>query len=211
MALIGELTRDGGRHALQLYASGRGARARTRRRRTVSLLVAGVRTVAALAPIDERVDLYTGADEELAPRRRDARLDKTLKDHLAGLLIILERNLPAFGPRPTPGQRAMLGAVVPLCDEIAQGPAAENPYWRCIALSLKAECLLVLNLGADPEGEARRALIASVAAYAMIPEPRDHADDRQLFNRSLLDGDDPTQFVVTLGYLQKLVDEVNAA
>jgi hypothetical protein len=223
MTIIGEITRDGGRHALRMIISGRGRRGRRLRARAVNLLMAGVRTVAAAAPVDERLALYTGADAELTPRRRDASIDVVLKGRLSALLVLLERCIPAFAGSPNLLYRGMMETVIGLCEQISRGPAAENPYWRCIVDSLRAECLIMFYRGI-PEDNLPDLLVSRVlmiisdseAAYAMIPEPRDSANDRHLFNRAIVAFDWTTTdsalpHAATLGYIQRLIDEINAA
>lgn len=225
MTLMEEITRDSGRNALRVLARGRGMRARRRRELAVNLLVAGVRTVASQAPVGERHDLYASVNAELLPRQRDASLDVVLQQRLAGLFVLLERCLPAFADgNPSALHRGMMETAVALCEDICQGAAARNPYWRCIVGSLWAECLVLIYRGQPeqrlPERIRSRILTVvanSEAAYTDIPEPRDSATDRHLFNCGINGDVDFLEagFVpvgaATPRYIQQLVDEVSTA
>jgi hypothetical protein len=174
-----------------------------RRQLTVDRLALTITQVAASAPVAERVALLNGVEKVLEPQRRDASISKALQDKLVELVVLIERALPASGSRYG---RTFLTGAADLCQRIARTVAARNPYWRCIVLSLRAECLFALGLAED----AQTALLASELAFEQIGEPRGLAGDRHSFNRTILDGGDASALATSQDYIQALIKEIDA-
>lgn len=132
---------------------------------------------------------------------------KELVRLMIGLIILLDR-----GPFPDDAKdppvitstvrrhRAMLEAAADLANSIAG--YTEDAYWQCIALSLRAECLYLL----DECAEARAAATQSQAAYSKLTEPSAPTDHRAAYNRDLLEGKQP--HVTTRRFLDSLHEEV---
>ncbi|HKX73314.1 MAG TPA: hypothetical protein VJM32_04840 [Candidatus Saccharimonadales bacterium] len=129
-------------------------------------------------------------------------------NHFSGIILMLERGLPAsaeIGIKPYQG--VLLGQAAELCLGITE------PFWQCIALSLRAECLYLLAAAeSNTETAATRrtdALRAASASLEIYPEPVESnpiLEDRLAFCRDVIGG--RMTPVTTLLFLSKLHDEL---
>jgi hypothetical protein len=115
------------------------------------------RTPAEVSELLQRAQCLITVTSQTMQQRKD------LENRLSAVIIFLEQGLPISkvdGLRMS--QRLMLLQATELCEEIAANPSFDH-YWRFVALSLRAECLYVLDSYTEALREAE-------AAQAMLPD-----------------------------------------
>lgn len=130
-------------------------------------------------------------------------------ERFISIIVMLERGLPETNTSITPGKAVMLDQAAKLCLEIT----ATEGYWRFMALSLRAECLLILATNTTDKATAAslraQAIEAAKQSRALQPATNDvgpRPEERASFNRDVIRRRKPP--VTTRLFLSQLHDEL---